>query len=126
MIMMANSKLLLWLPLVLWMAVILHFSITPQIPGPVGEDISYLHVPVYFILSGLFLRLFLTDKHGEKEGFFLAIVVSTLYGVLMEALQFFTQVRFFDYIDMMLNFAGSCIVLVFVPRVLGKFVMKKP
>jgi len=113
----------IWLPLVVWMAVIFHFSITsqPQMPGQAGGDISYLHLPVYFILSALFLRMFLTGKY-RQHGFLLAIVNSTVYGAAMEALQFFTQVRFFDYLDMGLNFAGSCLVFIFASGALGKLV----
>jgi VanZ family protein len=127
MIMKISSIISVWLPLVLWMMVIFQFSITtqPQIPGQPGEDVSYLHIPVYFVLSALFLRVFLTGKRVDKRGLLLSIALATAYGAAMETIQFFSQVRLFDFLDILLNLAGSCIVLVFAARPIGKIMLMK-
>ncbi len=122
-----DRKISGWLPLVLWMAVIFHFSTGPQLPGPAGYaggDISYLHVPIYFVLSALFLRMFLGGR-GAKSCFIIAVAFSTIYGIVMEVFQYFLPDRIFSLADVGLNFAGSCLVFIFASRVLRKLVLMK-
>ncbi len=107
--MVVRRTVAVWLPLVAWMAVIFHFSLVTGIPAPAGSDISYLHVPAYFMLSALLLRLFI--KEDIKRAFPLAIAVSASYGLIMEAMQPFIQGRMFSVLDIALNFAGSCLIL---------------
>ena len=118
-----NSLIALWIPLLLWMSVIFYFSTIPQVQmeetyGYVGRgDISYLHLPVYFILSFLFLRLFIASEYKNRS-FIIAVLSSTIYGACMEVMQIFIDGRFFSYLDMLLNFAGSCLVIIFMKRTL--------
>ncbi|MBN2330627.1 MAG: VanZ family protein [Candidatus Aenigmarchaeota archaeon] len=109
-----RSSVLLWLPLAAWMAVILHFSSVAQVPVPAGTDISYLHVPAYFVLATLFLRLFL--KEGVRRRFPLAIIASASYGMLMESVQPMFHARTFSFLDMILNLAGSCLIIAFLSK----------
>ncbi len=115
-------KVSLLMPLVVWMALIFTFSAGPSMPGPAGDDISYMHVPAYFVLSALFLRPLLAGGY-RRGGFLLAIIFATVYGAMMEAVQLFTAARLFEYSDMALNLAGSCIVLVFCWRKLGRLLL---
>jgi hypothetical protein len=112
--MLVRRAVAVWLPLAAWMAVIFHFSLLTEIPGPAGSDISYLHLPAYFMLSALLLRLFVIE--GVKRGFLLAIIASTSYGLIMEALQPLLQARMFSLQDIALNFAGSCLILILSSR----------
>lgn len=107
-----RMKAIIWLPLLAWMAVIFHFSSIGVVPAPPGTDISYLHVPAYFVLSALFLRLFV--RGGVSRGFSLAIIASTSYGLLMETVQPLFHARMFSLLDMVLNLAGSCLILAFL------------
>ena len=66
------------------------------------------------MLSALFLRLFI--KEDIKRGFLLAILVSTSYGFIMEAMQPFVQGRMFSVLDIALDFAGSCLILVLLSK----------
>ncbi len=110
----ARRKAVLWLPLAAWLSVIFHYSLMAAVPAPAGTDISILHVPAYFILSALFLRLFI--REGIGRGFALAILASTGYGLAMETLQPLAFARTFSYMDIILNLAGSCLILALLPK----------
>ena len=109
-----RSTAVIWLPIVAWMSVIFHYSLMAVVPAPAGTDISYLHVPAYFVLSALFLRLFIKEGIGRR--FALAILASTLYGLAMEALQPLALARTFSYTDIVLNLAGSFLILAFLSK----------
>jgi hypothetical protein len=110
----ARRFLLAWLPTGAWMAVILNYSLLSQVPSPGGFDISYLHVPAYFVLAALFLRLF--SQHGVARRFWAAISASVSYGLAMELMQPMFNSRTFSISDIALNIAGSCLVLAFITR----------
>jgi hypothetical protein len=118
-----------FLPAVIWMAVIFYFSVIsqPQVPGggQAGDDISYLHLPAYFILSSLLLRgnKLLFIRASDMRAFTSAIAISTLYGAMMEIAQMATLIRFFSLMDIMLDLAGSAVIIVFMHGVPGKLLL---
>ena len=70
---------------------------------------NLLHIPVFTILSILFLKIlryFDLTKWQESSWTF---VFCTLYGLIIEILQTFVPGRFFQLIDMGLNSIGAII-----------------
>ncbi len=143
---MKRNMLWLWLPLIFYLVIILYLSSIPRIPGPPGIDMSFIHVPLYFLLSALFLRLFLRGNKNSgltrllsqivnrltartdnwvnlNYTFIFAIICSTMYGIFIEIFQFFLPWRSFSLYDILLNLVGSCFVYVFISVKLRKLLL---
>ena len=105
------NKIKIWLPLIVYSLLIFYFSSIPKLSVPEGIDISYYHFLAYFVLSFLFLRLFSVKNY--KHAFILAVISSTVFGLLIEIWQLFLPLRTFSYFDILLNFIGSLSVFVF-------------
>ncbi|UCD07734.1 MAG: VanZ family protein [Candidatus Aenigmatarchaeota archaeon] len=116
-----KKKIWLWSPLIVCLVVILYISSIqiPGIPGLPGADISFIHLPLYFILSALFLRIFIE----KRRSFISAILCSTMYGILIEIFQLFLPWRSFSFYDIILNFIGSCFVYIFISINLRKILL---
>ncbi len=95
-----------------WMIVLLYYSIIPTIPGTGGA--GNLHLPAYFVLAVLLFSV-LHTKHDFRRSVFAAIMLSTYYGLLLEGIQFFAPGRVMAAEDILINLAGSCFALLFVP-----------
>ena len=120
---MDRNELWLWAPLIAYLAAVFYLSSVPVIPGPPGApgiDASMLHVPAYFLLAALFLRIFPAER---GRAFLFAILFSTAYGLFIEAFQFLLPWRFFSLQDIALNLVGSCLVCVFIPARLRRLLM---
>lgn len=87
------------------------------LPGEDVEKLSWLEFPFMDKIVHLGMYLVLTffmilDNHGKSSGKFrtivISILISLLYGILMEALQMIlTNSRSAEYFDVAFNFAGS-------------------
>ncbi len=101
------------LPAIVWAIIIFVLSIIsgnrlPKIdlgwiqPDKVG------HFGVYFIFSVLLYYGLSPLFSKEKKVALLAIIISALYGIAMEIIQFlFFPGRFFEYLDIIANISGS-------------------
>ena len=102
------------LPSILWSLVILVLSAMPGIslPESFWDFISMdklAHVGVYGIQT--FLLLFGLSKIISKDAkrvAVIALIISILYGIMMEAMQYtFFPYRYFEYLDIFANIIGS-------------------
>ena len=102
------------LPSILWSLVILVLSAMPGIslPESFWDFISMDkvgHLGVYGIQT--FLLLFGLSKlisNDAKKVVVIALIISILYGILMEAMQYtFFPYRYFEYLDIIANIIGS-------------------
>lgn len=125
-----KNRAVTWFPLILYSAIIFYFS-SVQLPLTEGVDISYMHIPTYFLMSVLFLRLFLTEGYEKltfSKSILLAILCSFVFGALTEAWQSFLPGRFFSYYDMLLNLIGASflyILKIFKREKLAKLLLLK-
>ena len=80
---------------------------------PQDEDPTKFHIPhadkivhfgIFFILSALICleKKFLTFSDKTK-----IVLITTLYGIIIELIQYFIPWRGFDYYDMFADFAGA-------------------
>ncbi|MBW2998021.1 VanZ family protein [Candidatus Woesearchaeota archaeon] len=63
------------------------------------------HLVGYFILTSLWFFYFVICK--VKNPFSLAITIGMFIGMSTEVIQFFLPYRFFDFWDIIINFAGA-------------------
>ena len=101
------------LPSILWALVILFLSAMPSINLPetlwdlLAPD-KWAHVLVYGILTFLLLQNLSTQiSDDEKKVVVTALIISILYGILMEGMQYtFFPYRYFEYLDIIANIIG--------------------
>ena len=100
-----------WLPVVVYVVLIFYLSSIPgpQVPTPGGVDLSPIHIPLFFGLSYLIFRAL--ERKGATTAIILAILLSTIYGVLDEVHQTFVPGRDFNILDITFNFIGSSLIL---------------
>ena len=102
------------LPAILWAIVILVLSAMPGLNlreswwDLVSMD-KVGHFAVYGILTFLLLKgLPGHPRFFEKNVVVIALIISILYGILMEVMQFtFFPYRYFEYLDIIANIIGS-------------------
>ena len=102
------------LPSILWSLVILVLSAMPGIslPESFWDFISMdkiAHIGVYGIQTFLLL-MGLSSKipNDAKKVAVIALIISILYGIMMEAMQYtFFPYRYFEYLDIFANIIGS-------------------
>lgn len=118
-----SSKIMAYLPAILWALVILYLSTGPGVNLPSSwGDIFQLDKLAHLVVYGILTALFLWGKL-KKEGsnnlvqsdWLIAILVSSFYGIGMEILQYaFFPNRYFEYLDIFANIIGSFLgVLIF-------------
>ena len=102
------------LPSILWSLVILVLSAMPGIslPESFWDFISIdklAHIGVYGIQTFLLLMGLSTQiSNDAKKVAVIALIISILYGILMEAMQYtFFPYRYFEYLDIIANIIGS-------------------
>ncbi len=98
------------LALLLWIIIVTTLSLAP-IDGPDIESLidydKIVHVIFYLVMTFLFLC---SLGSQQWKHILIAIIICSLYGVLMEYLQRTTgQGRHFDYYDIIANIIGSLI-----------------
>ncbi len=107
-----SKRVSVWLPVVVYMAMIFYFSSLAVLPGPIKPFALYdklLHIGEYAVLSMLFFRVW--KKERIKHAFFWAIFSTVLYGVSDEIHQSFVPGRVMDIWDIAADAVGSLIVL---------------
>lgn len=102
------------LPSLLWSIVILVLSAMPGIslPESFWDFISMDklgHIGVYGIQTFLLLKgLSSQITNDAKKVAVIALIISILYGILMEGMQYtFFPYRYFEYLDIFANIIGS-------------------
>jgi VanZ family protein len=98
-----RSTLSVWLPVVLWAAVIFAFSSIPSLSTHLGTWDTILrklaHVTEYAVLGGLLLRALRSPAA--------AVVVATLYAVTDEVHQLFVEGRHGAPLDVAIDAVGA-------------------
>lgn len=87
--------------------VILYYSWTPQVGLPVSND-KLGHFIAYGTLSFAMTITYFKSKH-----FVNSIVFSAGYGLVMEVGQYFIPGRTFSFLDILANFSGVLLGVVF-------------
>jgi len=118
-----NERGFVWIPTVLWVAVILFFAVLPYRKLPaltVGHFDKVAHFFEYAILSALLMRSFYYDYSSltlARSSFF-TLILGGGYGIVMELVQHFVPGRCPSMGDAVANITG-----VFVGLILGKVVI---
>ncbi len=100
--------LVLWTPVVLWMALIFYLSAQPDLPHPSSGWADLLfssgaHVLMFGVLAGLWARV--VGKH--PRGWLLALGLAVLYGLSDEFHQYFVPGRHADPVDLLCDALGA-------------------
>lgn len=110
-----RRRLVLWGPVVAYMAVIFYESSQPSLPDVVS-DISdkILHIGGYAVLGGLFVRALAGGLGAPVTAAIglLAVLATTLYGVTDEIHQSFVPERQADVQDILADALGGAIAAV--------------
>ncbi|MBD3295918.1 MAG: hypothetical protein GF392_00950 [Candidatus Omnitrophica bacterium] len=103
----------LWLPAVLWAALILILSVLPStgMTGlTAGNSDKIAHFFGYMIFSILFLRAVpLTAGASSRRVLLFALILTFSYGILMELLQCLIPGRDASLMDILFNFGGAAL-----------------
>ncbi|MEQ8764321.1 MAG: VanZ family protein [Planctomycetota bacterium] len=109
----ASLEARLWLTLTLaWMATIFWLSsgrITSPLPKSDWSSFvsNAAHVPVYAILAGLWRQLFWAAGNRKPQAWWLAVILTTLYGVSDETHQSFVAGRTASPYDVLTDLGGA-------------------
>jgi len=109
--------LLVWLPPVLWMAVIFFFSSLPASDAPSFLPDYVFHFFEYAVLSSLFLRAFRKQKKTSIQIPLWVASLSIVYAASDELHQFFVSTRCCSFKD----FAVDTLAVLFVVLIAGLF-----
>jgi len=99
---------------ILW-AVIMLIGCTMKVDLPHDEDQMKFHIPhadkivhfgIFFILAAL---IGLEKKFVSLSDKIKIVIISTLYGIMIEIIQYFIPWRGFDYYDMLADFCGAVV-----------------
>ena len=101
-----------WLPVVLWAALIFHFSSgkVPVASAVYWQDFAIKktgHVLLFGAMAILLYRAFRIDKLSRKDAAILAVVLATFYGGTDEFHQMFTQGREARVRDVFIDAGGA-------------------
>ena len=102
-----------FIPSILWSIFILVLSTIPSINLPetfwdlLAPD-KFGHAIVYGILTILILNGLVKKKISNSKAMLMAVRLASLYGILMELIQFsFFPGRYFEILDIIANIIGS-------------------
>ena len=106
-----------WLPVYIYL--ILIFIISSQPSGDIGDYVhktfflgqALQHLGAYTLLG---LLLYRALEHTKSTSKLLVILITTLYGLLIEINQHFTPGRSFELMDILMNFLGAVLSLVLI------------
>lgn len=119
-----GRKVVPWLPVVLWMAVIFYLSAQPDLPhhpqGLIDLVIKKLgHMAEYAVLAVLAVWAL---RHGapliERRAFLWALVLAASYAVTDEMHQYFVPGRNPQPLDVGFDVLGACLGLLFISKVM--------
>ncbi|HTK03394.1 MAG TPA: VanZ family protein [Alphaproteobacteria bacterium] len=102
----------LWLPVVLWMALIFHFSAgtVPSVSNVYWQDFAVKktgHFLLFGVLAVLIYRGLIGNGVNKKKALIWAIILSTFYGATDEFHQMFTQGRESRIRDVFIDGVGA-------------------
>lgn len=116
------ERLLTGRSLLAWLVMVLVFSVIP-IPDTGIDTGSFpadkaVHFVVYGVTSIMLFRFFYRRAGEKKSAVLLAIASASLYGLLLEALQYLMPHRSFSLADAAINALGA-IVFVLVYKIIA-------
>lgn len=110
--------ILLWAPVVVYMAAIFYGAAMSQVPGPVGSWFSdtFLHTGGYLGLALLTIRALARGRWAGVTTATLAgaLVISVLHGAAVEWMQMFVPTRMAEWRDLANDAVGALLALVAV------------
>lgn len=104
---------LVWLPALLWAALIFRLSSVPVLPSPPGVSDKLAHAVTYGVLAGACL-LGATGGQWRRIGprsVRLAIILAVIYGVSDEFHQSFVPGRTPDVLDVLADAVGAVVAV---------------
>jgi VanZ family protein len=97
---------------IIFALLLLYSSIVPVIDtGIVDVSINsgkIMHLLSYGILAALLFCYF--DNHKFSNSILNSILIAGCIGIFIEIIQFFIPYRYFDFLDIIVNFAGASLV----------------
>ncbi|MDP3718157.1 MAG: VanZ family protein [Acidobacteriota bacterium] len=107
--------ILLWAPVVVYMAAIIYGATAASVPGPVGSWFSdtFLHGGGYFGLALLTLRALARGRWSgvTTSALLLAWCISMVHGAAVEWLQMYVPTRMAEWRDLGNNAIGAAVAL---------------
>lgn len=118
-------QIYLWLPVVLWMFIIFHFSAgtVPSASAVYWQDFAVKktgHVLLFGVLAVLIYRGLISEGVNTKKALIWSIVLSTFYGATDEFHQMFTLGRESRVRDVFIDGIGASVFALFINKVLPK------
>ncbi|OGQ60525.1 MAG: hypothetical protein A3J24_11675 [Deltaproteobacteria bacterium RIFCSPLOWO2_02_FULL_53_8] len=102
-----KSRPIAYLSAIVYMAVILVMSVMPA-QGPQIENLDKLeHFAAYAIMGGLWIWALEARSAGKLNIIMSAVVISAVFGALVEVCQSFTQTRTASFLDALANGFGA-------------------
>jgi hypothetical protein len=122
------KQLSAWLPVILWAALIFHFSsgTVPKVSNIFWQDFTFKkmgHVILFGFLSLLIYRALRINNVNKKTSAVCAVLLSVLYGGTDEYHQMFTQGREPRLRDVFIDGVGSALIILvtyYLPSRLSK------
>lgn len=109
-----------FLPAIGWGLFVLILSTMPSVSLPetfwdlLGPD-KIAHLIVYGIFTLLIVKGFHAQNNLNKKNIAIAVIVPSLFGILMEIIQYsFFPDRYFEIYDIIANIIGSFVSLFFI------------
>lgn len=99
-----------WLPLAVYAALVLYFSIEPSPQGVAGNRDKLYHALAYMGLAFLLARVFsISGAARGRAAALAAFIAASAYGGIIEIIQGFTETRSAELLDGLANSAGAAI-----------------
>ena len=111
-----DKNIYTWMPTLIWAVIILFFSILPfpkNIPVTVGSFDKMAHFFEYTLLGVLIVRAMYRSNVALKlKSLLFALILSSVYGIVMELLQFYASGREPSVYDAVANISGTVFGLI--------------
>jgi len=120
-----NLILYYYLPVVVWAIIIFTFSSSPAHPVSIvhWQDFVFkkiVHLTEYAIFTGLIFRSFKKSGIDAKKALYYSLFIAVFYGGTDEFHQSFTPTREPTVRDMLIDTAGSILMVLFISKILPK------
>ena len=118
------SSLTLFAITIFYMIAIILLVISEKVgfPGGTGRLINNIaHIPIFFILTTLYLIFFNSlSILSVKLSYLSALVFAIMFSLLTEYLQLYTNYRIASFIDACLNLTGIILAMIFYKKLFCK------
>ena len=110
------EKVGVWSLTLLYTIVVLLLLLTPgsELP-PIGVPLSWLHVPMFFLMSYLLFNSLTVgmpeQEQKDRHLMVVAYLVTILYSIIIEVAQQYVPGRYTSYNDVTLNIIGAALVV---------------